>query len=54
MRALSAHYLGDKRKAIKYGRLAYDNNPTDIRLKNNLDWYEKGIEEQIKANNPTS
>ena len=54
MRALSAHYLGDKRKAMKYGRLAYDNNPTDMRLKNNLDWYEKGIEEQIKANTSSS
>ena len=50
MRALAAHYLGDRRKAIKYGRVAHENNPTDVRLKNNLDWYEKGIEEQNKVN----
>lgn len=54
MRALSAHYLGDQRKAVKYGRLSLEGNPTDQRLKNNLDWYEKGIEEQIKANTPGS
>jgi glycosyltransferase involved in cell wall biosynthesis len=53
MRALAAHYLGDKRKAVKYGQMAYDNNPADLRLKNNMDWYNKGIEEQIKANNPS-
>lgn len=54
MRALSAHYLGDKRKAIKYGQRSLEGNPNDQRLKNNLEWYNKGIEEQIKANTPQS
>lgn len=47
MRALACHYLGDKRKALKYGKYAIEGNPTEIRLKNNMNFYEIGIEGQL-------
>lgn len=43
MRALAAHYLGDKKSAIKYGQLALDGNPTDERLINNMKFYNEGL-----------
>jgi SAM-dependent methyltransferase/glycosyltransferase involved in cell wall biosynthesis len=51
MRALSAHNLGDKKKAVLYGQMALDANPTDQRLVNNIKFYEQGIEniEEISA-----
>ena len=45
MRALSAHNLGDKKKAIKYGELALSGNSSDERLINNMVFYNKGLEE---------
>ena len=42
MQALSAHYLGDKPKAIKYGELALKGNPTDERLIKNMEFYHQG------------
>jgi hypothetical protein len=43
MRALSAHNLGDKEKAIEYGEKAMLGNPTDARLTNNMVFYKQGI-----------
>jgi hypothetical protein len=43
MQALAAHNLGDKPKAIKYGELAIEGNPVDLRLRNNLVFYKQGI-----------
>jgi hypothetical protein len=43
MRALSAHNLGDKEKAIEYGEKAMLGNPTDARLINNMVFYKQGI-----------
>jgi hypothetical protein len=43
MRALSAHYLGDKKSAMKYGTLALEGNPTDARLINNMKFYNEGL-----------
>jgi hypothetical protein len=47
MQALSAHNLGDKAKAVKYGKLAVEGNPADLRLHNNMKFYEMGIENQV-------
>jgi hypothetical protein len=47
MQALSAHNLGDKVKAVKYGKLAIEGNPADLRLHNNMKFYEMGIENQV-------
>jgi len=47
MQALSAHNLGDKAKAVKYGKLAIEGNPADLRLHNNMKFYEMGIENQV-------
>jgi glycosyltransferase involved in cell wall biosynthesis len=43
MRALSAHNLGDKEKAVEYGEKAMLGNPTDARLTNNMVFYKQGI-----------
>jgi hypothetical protein len=43
MRALSAHNLGDKAKAVEYGESALKGNPSETRLKNNLVFYRQGI-----------
>jgi hypothetical protein len=43
MQALSAHYLGDKPKALHYGQLAIDGNPLDLRLRKNQEFYNQGI-----------
>jgi hypothetical protein len=42
-RALAAHYLGDRKSAMKYGLLALEGNPTDARLINNMKFYNEGL-----------
>jgi glycosyltransferase involved in cell wall biosynthesis len=49
MRGLSAHYLGDRDKAVQYGELALAGNPDDERLKTNLRFYRAGIEAQLNG-----
>lgn len=39
--ALAAHYLGNREKAIEYGKLAITMNPEDKRLKINLIFYNQ-------------
>lgn len=41
--ALSAYHTGIKTKAIEYGRLALEMNPTDSRLLTNLEFYEEDV-----------
>lgn len=38
--AISAHKLGIQSKALEYGQQALDQNPSDIRLQNNLQHYQ--------------
>ena len=49
MRGLSAHYLGDRDKAVQYGELAVAGSPDDERLKTNLRFYRAGIEAQLNG-----
>lgn len=42
MLALSAHYMGDQKNAIKHGKKSLEGNPTDERLKKNMEFYEQG------------
>lgn len=41
--AFLAYRLGDYRKALTYGAMAYRLNPNDTRLRNNLPFYTDGI-----------
>ena len=41
--ALASHNLGQSQKALQYGQIAVDNSPNDQRLRNNMDFYRKGI-----------
>jgi glycosyltransferase involved in cell wall biosynthesis len=48
MAAMAAYHLGYKDKAIEYGLKAYNLNPSDERLKNNLTWYEGMVDGNIR------
>jgi glycosyltransferase involved in cell wall biosynthesis len=39
MIAICAYNLGNKEKALEFGEKAYNLNPSDPRLKRNIDWY---------------
>lgn len=42
--ALAAHNLGNNIEAVKYGELAIAGNDNDVRLKNNLKFYNEAIQ----------
>jgi hypothetical protein len=43
MAALGHHHRSNKKRAIDLGRAALSFAPDDLRLRDNLNWYEMGI-----------
>jgi glycosyltransferase involved in cell wall biosynthesis len=41
--ALSSYYLGNRRRALEFGRLALAGHPMDSRLSKNMEFYEAGV-----------
>ena len=44
--ALSAHKLGNQVEAVKYGELAIEGSPSDVRLQENLRYYTEALKSE--------